>query len=236
MHASKKAFLSRRNRNRKQGDTMAGSEATLTEVLERVAAAAVAVATKRRWCNEWYSTFTRLSVAYSTERDFKANSGHRIVIDADCVAGVKPSDLGLSLEEDFTEAGRAKLQESQAAAAMAELIAVRNRLAYLAREGTVTADEANSVIAAMGDPEAFPLITTSPPEKYAYLPSIKFTPSNDSTVDLEQSVMAAFTAWLAGKPEIAGVSGDVTVFDGSVEVRNMRQTATYGNVESLIYK
>lgn len=204
--------------------------------LENFAAVARATAKRHDWCSAWFDTLMRISPAFVTENDDNERGGRRIVVTVANVPGAGAL-AGMDMEVDLTDTGRAKYQAMVTAALLADATHIRNRVARLARDSNITIDEANEAIATLGDAEAFPRITTDNPGKYAYLPQIKFTTSDDSTANsvLGARLSTAFSAWLASG--IKGLEGfeNITIFEDDMraDVYNMSVKTEYGDMELI---
>jgi hypothetical protein len=187
-------------------DATAELTEAFTATLECFTREAVAIARRHNWCSDWYLTFTRLSRAFSVVSDRDGFRGYRVVIDAAKV--VAPPAMGvLDFMADLTEGGRAKIQDRTSAAITEELLLIRNRVADLAGNDTITMDDANTAITALGDTEAYPLITQSPADMYAYLPVITFTPVPGVAPSVyNERLGEVMKAWMATGPEIEGVT------------------------------
>ena len=204
--------------------------------LENLVVVAKAAARRHDWCSSWFDTLTKLSPALTTEYDGGERGGRKIVVVAANVPGVGGL-AGLDLEVDLTDSGREKYQATVAAALLADATHLRNRLARLARDGNISIDEANNAIATLGDAETFPRITTGAASKYAYMPQVKFTVTEDNTASnsaLSARLTDAFNAWLATSPVIEGVS-DITLLQNGkhADVYNSDREVNYGEMETL---
>ena len=204
--------------------------------LENFVTVAKTAARTHDWCSSWFDTLAKISPALTSEYDGNERGGRKIVVAVANIPGCGGL-AGMDLEADLTESGRAKYQATVTAALLADAVHVRNRVARLARDSTVTISEANDAIATLGDEEAFPRITAGDATKYSYLPQIRFTMAEGNTSsnrDMTTHVTDAFNAWLATSPVIEGAK-DVKIYQEGqrADVYDADRNVNYGEMERL---